>query len=50
VVDADPAVGTAGLAALTISLQDMIPDPAEEPERMPPLPVTGVAEAGGEGR
>jgi hypothetical protein len=50
VVDADPMVRGASPAALAVPLQNLIPDPTKEPQRVPPLPVTGVAEAGGEGR
>ena len=48
-VDADPAVGTTSPAPLAVSLQNVIPDPAKVTKRMAPLPVTGLAEAGGEG-
>src|SRR5215472_8209921 len=43
-------IGTTGPAAAAVSFHYFLPPPAVEAERMPPLPVAGVAEPGGEER
>ena len=50
VMDADPMIGAASPAAAAVPVQDSLPDPAEETERVPPFPIAGGAEPGGKGR
>ena len=50
VVDANPPVRPAGAAAVAVPFQDLLPASAVEAERMPRLPVTGVAKSRYQGR